>query len=463
MTTENNNIVLICLDSVRKDFFDEYCPKLRRLTDVSFTQCRAASSWSVPSHASMLTGLLPHQHGVHTHNRDFTNIETADTFLNSLSKYQTIGVSSNMYASSAFGFDQLFDSFIELSPSSRYPEAMDAREYESNHGGVLRHIDFLIAALNHERPIQSIANGLIFKAHEISRSAPIPTILNTGADQIAENGMHRIRNTSTPFFMFLNFMDAHGPLYYRSGYKRDIYSGPRSWVSSPIDWLGLSLQESSQDLSEVYTYRDLYAATVNYLDSVISRFVKQILNVHGNTTIIITADHGENLYYPDDNYLFGHFTGLTEALMHVPFVMINPPRGYSSKEREFFSHLELGSLIRGIADGSLPDVFADRIIGEIIGSSRKGDIPDKMNRAIRCAYEEQKKYLWDSLGKEHIYSINPSEPSRQLLIEQEGEIPEWAEEFFEIPIINYNDRQMDESQEDIDKNVEKRLKELGYM
>ncbi|WP_435159099.1 alkaline phosphatase family protein [Haladaptatus sp. DFWS20] len=60
------NVLLVCLDTVRADVFGEHANCLHRMADVSFTQCRAASSWTIPSHASMFTGQLPSVHGVHT-------------------------------------------------------------------------------------------------------------------------------------------------------------------------------------------------------------------------------------------------------------------------------------------------------------------------------------------------------------------------------------------------------------
>jgi predicted AlkP superfamily pyrophosphatase or phosphodiesterase len=81
------NVILLVLDTVRKDYFDEYASQIQSLSDVSFSQCRTASSCSVPSHASILTGELPHEHGQHSTNVDYTQIlQRTRFFLN----YQTI-------------------------------------------------------------------------------------------------------------------------------------------------------------------------------------------------------------------------------------------------------------------------------------------------------------------------------------------------------------------------------------
>ncbi len=58
-----NSVVVTCLDSVRKDYFDEHAERVQALSDSSVDQCPAASTWSLPSHASMRTGQLPSTHG----------------------------------------------------------------------------------------------------------------------------------------------------------------------------------------------------------------------------------------------------------------------------------------------------------------------------------------------------------------------------------------------------------------
>jgi arylsulfatase A-like enzyme len=62
--TMSRNIVFIYLDSVRKDYFDVYASRLSAMADTTFEQCRAPSGWSLPNYASLLTGTLPHEHGV---------------------------------------------------------------------------------------------------------------------------------------------------------------------------------------------------------------------------------------------------------------------------------------------------------------------------------------------------------------------------------------------------------------
>jgi predicted AlkP superfamily pyrophosphatase or phosphodiesterase len=125
---KDRNIVIIVLDTVRKDYFERYADNLIELSDVSFDQTRAPSSWTVPSHASMLTGELPSEHGVHIKNRSFDTLDS--TFLNKYNMYEKTGLSSNGHACSTFGFDVHFDKFMDIHPNFRwYTSGADVRQF----------------------------------------------------------------------------------------------------------------------------------------------------------------------------------------------------------------------------------------------------------------------------------------------------------------------------------------------
>jgi len=151
------NVVLICLDTVRKDYFEEYAPRLQEMASVSFEQCRAASAWSTPSHASMLTGELPHRHGIHTHNRDFTCLERSETFLADIPDHTALGASANVYASSTFGFDTVFDHYSDIAPHRRFPAGMDMEKFiqDRDEEGIQRYLEFLREAIRHDHTLES--------------------------------------------------------------------------------------------------------------------------------------------------------------------------------------------------------------------------------------------------------------------------------------------------------------------
>lgn len=458
------NVVLICLDSVRKDYFDRYAKRLASAADVSFEQCRAASSWSVPSHASMLTGTLPHQHGVHTHNLDFSTISTGETFLDLLTDYKTLGVSANGFASSDFGFDEHFDEFVDIDPINRFPKGIDIRQLDTS--SKRRQIrDFVQKILEHDHPLKSVANAMLAQVNSTVRNLPIKQLVDTGAKTVSRQTRKLVASTDSPFFLFLNYMDAHGPMYPVRQYDDDIYSAPNSWKSNEIDTWDLNESDGLGGYkAAVETYRELYSASIEYLDRVISSLVSRIDKItSGETTYIVTSDHGENLGFKDEGYLFSHVSSLSEGLLHVPLLIINSPDGYSPRESELVSHTDLEALIVGIARGEHPDISSERIAAERIGiGSMDPDVDDMefWDRLIRCTYRNSRKYVWDSLGNSR---------REQLGAETEGydnieSIPDWAPDLFDATAAEYKYEKSNKTdQKKMDEKIYERLKDLGYV
>lgn len=465
------NIVLLCLDSVRKDYFDRYAPRLQEATDVSFTQCRAASSWSTPSHASMFTGSLPSEHGVHTHDRSYTSISREDTFLDKLDEYTTIGTSANVFVSGAYEFDRLFDQFDEIAPACRDPEGLDPREFvrQCPSNGFEQYVRYFAAALKHKNPRRSLSNGFLKEIHQLTRTGRLPKFPDDGATAVFRAAKCRIKHTAEPYFAFLNVMDAHTPHQHVLGYDRDLHDAPNTWTSTKKSvW---ELVDRSRDHTDYWKIRRaLTGAAVDYLDRKTMTFIDEIVHESDTeTTVIITADHGDNLGGETDEFLANHKSSLSEGLLHVPLAIINPPHGFDSPGNEYVSHLDLGRLIVGLANNTIPDITRNRAPAELIGMSSGPEPPDEYDyeewdRMIRCLYEGTSKITWDSQGNRTAYEIDMDRANWQQEISGDVDIPASASSFFETPITEYK-RQARRAQrsESIDSATANRLEELGYL
>ncbi len=465
------NIVLVCLDAVRKDFFDEYAKRLHSRPGIEYTQARAVSGWSVPSHASMFTGTLPHEHGIHTFNRDFSALTREETFLSELPEHETLGASANVYASDAFGFNELFDAYRSVSPDRRFPDGLDAERWgqDADETGIARYLAFLRSALAHDYPIQSVANGILVEIDDWLADIPFEKPLDDGANIVAREAKTLVSAASEPFVLFTNFMDVHGPLTPVRAYDNSLYDAPPSWSSGAFD--GRAVEHGDIDLirDDIKHHRDLYAAATEYLDRVVTDLIDWTqVNTNKETTIVVTADHGENLGYEADRRLFAHRSGLTEGLLHVPLLVLNPP-GETAQTDDYVSHLRLGELLTGLANGTVPDVTDDVIPAERIGFN----VPVNPNatslrdadRAIRVAYEDNTKYQWDSLGNRRRYRLNPDRPSWQELDSETVEIGEYETSLFNTPINEYRTSAQTSTEDKIpavDDNVAERLSNLGY-
>jgi arylsulfatase A-like enzyme len=463
------NLVLICLDTVRKDFFDEHAPRLQERAKITYEQCRAASSWSAPSHASMFTGELPSAHGVHAHNRDFSGLSRADTFLDHLPNHRAIGASANVWASSSFGFDRLFDEFTDISPDRRFPEGIHVAEFgqRCDQEGLEKQLAFLREALAHDHPFKSLANGALVQFDELTARAPAPKPLDDGAKTVSRQLRRHVEEGDEPFVAFANLMDAHGPLRHILGYDRSLHDAPLSWTSDDIDW---EAAVESGDEAVLEQYKQLYAASIDYLDRRICALADELYAATDlQTTVVVTSDHGDNMATEADGGLWGHVeSSLSEGLLHVPQVVLNAPSSGTDVIEEYTSHTSLGDLLVGLASGERPSVTADRIAAERIGNSGQlatvEGVDPAADRAMRCAYEGDRKRVWDSIGGRESYRLDADRPCWQERVDEEFALEAIESTFFERPIAVFKDAaSADRPDADLDTVTEDRLRELGYL
>ncbi|ELZ89065.1 sulfatase-like hydrolase/transferase [Haloferax sulfurifontis] len=427
MRTNHPHIVLMCLDSVRKDFFDKYAKNLKEANGITYSQCRAASSWSVPSHASMFSGKLPHQHGLHYNNR---NMESFDPVLlqNLPSKYRTTGLSANLFAGPAFGFDTHFDYFIDIPRYQYFVDGLNATEFfhTTEYESPQIYFQFLKEAINNGETFKSLANGFFSQLKRTSMGTGIPDLMDDGASIIRRNLIQEFTDNEGPLFAFVNFMEAHEPFSIFRGLDNSLHSVSKRWSSDELPFWEV-VNEIDQHDQYLQKMRDIYGANIDYLDRIIIDTIRELnKRCERDVIFIITADHGENLGYQHEDGLIGHKSSLSEGLLHVPFKII----GNSLDNREIdkrVSHLRLPDVVRALSvRDPLPDIQSPHAPAEILGMSA-GPTPEEnleyWNRAQRAIYCGNDKYIWDSCGGNYQFRISPDHPCVQSSIENAEQIP----------------------------------------
>jgi arylsulfatase A-like enzyme len=113
------NFVVLSVDTLRRDAlraFDPAAPALPHLDALAarstrFTHALAPAAWTLPSHASLLTGVYPHRHGaVH---RDATISRAVPSLPGALARrgYETVAFTDGGFLDTSYGFGRGFERF----------------------------------------------------------------------------------------------------------------------------------------------------------------------------------------------------------------------------------------------------------------------------------------------------------------------------------------------------------------
>lgn len=458
------SVVVLCLDSVRKDYFDEFAKNIQNSSDYSLNECRSASSWSVPSHASFLTGALPTEHGVHTDNLDFSTADPETVLTNRLNQHSTIYIGANQFMTPEFGFDSWFDRGYSLSPGQYYCSGLDQIESD----GIRDHLS---RSLKSDHPYKSLINGALGKLNHVTRQLPIPRLLDDGARSISRKARVVADEEKSNLFLFINMMDAHLPHTLFRGMNQSQFDLPVNWTSTDFDhWeYNKADQEDLDQFSEDLEYfREFYAASIEYLDRRVTALIEQLEDqIDDDVVSIIISDHGENLGGRPDRYLLEHTGSLTEGLLHIPVEIVNSPIEISGTE-SLSSLLELPELVEAIIEGRNYNFGEHTVSAEIIGEglhlTGKGD--EFWDRAIRCTYDDKKKFEWDSIDNQYLFEIGTDGPSTESIIKENATIDEKLKARFERDLTEYKqemDRDGAKNNVDINESTKSHLQRLGYM
>jgi arylsulfatase A-like enzyme len=290
-------VVLVTLDTLRADALGNYghpggqTPNLDNLAreGALFLHAQAASSWTLPSHASMFTGLSMARHGANgTSLRLGTGFPTvAEVFRDS--GFTTRGVVSAVFVNSTFGFDRGFDRFNDAASAPWYFLALPT---------LLRRLPRLFPSL------------------DMSAERRAGESVRLALEELEGGGR---------LFLWLHLFDPH------TDYDPPAPFRPASAdIRAPFDGRGAALGEVNTkrlafpSAAEIRNLRALYQGEVAYLDSEIGRLVGEVRRrgLANVTSILFVADHGEAF---GEHGSFLH-TSLHQETLHVPFILWAPGR-----------------------------------------------------------------------------------------------------------------------------------------
>src|SRR5256885_2865000 len=307
------NVLVIVLDTLRADHLSSYgysrptSPEIDRIASqgVLFENAIAPCSWSLPSHASLLTGRAPSGHGM----QNVQPMPWLGWGKKSLNGYPTLGeaLEQRGYGTGAFSanrvyftrnvglgrgfihfedyFDSVGDSFVRTLYGREFARLYLNRTEKSKVTRALRYM-----RLESWLDKDSEGSGDFGGAYGVRKRA---SAVNQELLQWID------RDRRHPFFAFLNYLDVHYA-----------YGGPRGYPKP--DWdRGTTIGE--------------YDAGLKYVDDYIGRLLRELeqRGLAQNTVVVITSDHGESLGAHGLHY---HGPALYRDLIQVPLIISYPPK-----------------------------------------------------------------------------------------------------------------------------------------
>ncbi len=446
------NVVLIVMDTVRADHLSLYgyerktTPFLDWLGahSVVFERAYATSSWTVPSHASIFTGLLPGEHKCTYENlRLYRDITTLAERLQKLG-YLTLGYSNNPAINRMSGLVQGFDKFE------------CANQLNAGAGffsGEIFHWLYL----------------LTFRLKLITDSGAKLT------NKLLKKWFWRLSEQDRPFFLFVNFMEAHLPYPTTKKAFRFVpepKKAQRRFPDHEFNFYKFICQPPNDPEFEDYIIRR-YDGAIYYLDSKLAGVWRKLsrFGFLNNTIIVILSDHGE--LFGAHNF-WGHAYYLWEPLIHIPLIIFYPRLLTPKRVKNPVSLMEVPEMIMELINGRVPRQIShpasEPILSEVyypwglIDTIKNYCLPEQLNRFRRrqkAVIEWPYKLIWDSRGKDLLFNIE-KDPQEKIDLKNE-KIRTYAELSSFIDLYRARMEILERKTPAIDAVTRNALRALGYV
>lgn len=259
------NVILVVVDTLRADRLGCYgyerptSPNIDRLAaeGVVFENCYSVASWTLPSFASMWTGLLPAVHGcVGLYTPLPENIPTLPQRMTDRG-YYCAAVVANPFLGAKYGFGRGFDFYDD------YSVFLDTE------------VGLLAADPGRDRGVVS------------------DTVTGQTVTQQAINLLRLAKKSEKPLFLFIHYYDPHDsyipPPPFDRAFVDPKYSGPIDGRQIP------SMRQKPPTGDDLQRLIDLQDGEIAYNDKLIGRFIAKLDETLDptNTLVILVSDHGE--------------------------------------------------------------------------------------------------------------------------------------------------------------------------
>ncbi len=366
------NILWITVDACRKDMFYDL-PFIKELAKKSivFENAFANAPWTLPSVASMFTGLYPSQHGALNEKTKLKkNVKTIAEILREKG-YETIIITQNdgwitPYYGLTRGFKKIYDieKLIEETLKIKLPKSKKKKLF----------VRMLVK---------------YFIGYDVLTVKLLKNI---------------IENTTDPWFVYLHLMDTHMPYEPKTfpliALVRHLVFYKNWKEKMQMTWIG----ERGFSNRELKMLKKYYIRAMKDAEKQIKKCIP-LLNER-KTVVVITADHGENL---GEHGMIGHQFSFHDALLHVPLV-VYAPFIEAKKVDTLFETKDIFYLLQDIAENRIKNFYKkDYIFGENVEIRTLFDklknIKPDLSKGGKFIRTNKVKYIRYMEGEEELYRL----------------------------------------------------------
>lgn len=333
--SQRTNILVAVVSGARADHCSAYgyerdtTPFLAQLAreGVRAQQMISTSTWTLPSHASLFSGLFPSLHGATEENHILSPRCRLLPEIVHEAGYRTASFCPNPWVSPDTGFGRGFDRF-----------------YTQRLGGRLTG-----SATDYARRASDRVLGRI----------------DAGARRTNLALLSWLETVNEPFFAFVHYREPHLPLRPPAPYDR-MFAPPNS---DPARLRSLNQDSAAflsgavrMDAADLAVLTAAYDGALRYVDMRLQE-VATVLGRDGRwdrTLVVVLGDHGEHL---GEHGMIGHQFGLYDSVLHVPLVLRCPdnvPRGFVVDE--MVQPVDILPTVLEIAGVAPPELLPGRAI-----------------------------------------------------------------------------------------------------
>ena len=300
------------------------CEELRR-ESISFPRAISPAAWTIPSHASLFTGLSPAETGCHWKGTLQLAPERPRVSTRLRARgYRTMSLSANPLIEPSFGmvdgFDQVawsgwWEPFLRTrsnDPANVLPKSKKAptsRIASVRKGPIDRIIKKVRPAIIQHPYVMVVGNRIV---HSLKSQT------GDGTRRIAQwleptfDAWVRRTPADEPIFAFVNLLDAHEPYFPGPGFSE--WRKYRRTRQDPVAWMNGDWRATKEDFQLLH---ELYREMILGMDSRVSSLIGTLKQAGrwDNTAFILTADHGQA--FGEHGTLF-HFFRVDEQLIRIP-------------------------------------------------------------------------------------------------------------------------------------------------